>query len=526
MLGLSDAGAIFTRPARVLPQYQQPRRPLRNFLVYSTFYLAAVLIAGFYGFGVALLPPLMLMYLCLPIALLALFVIWALPDTGTAPTRFLGKTFLSLVVVIILWPDYLAVQIPGFAWISLRRVVSTLLALTFLMGLSLSSSFRSEVSDVISRKNPFWLLFFGFVTLQIVTIPLSADPAKSFNLVFNQFFIWTVPLIFGAWYFRDEVHRTRWVNIFLALVTIHMAIGAFEYSNGRLLWAGHIPGFLQVQDEVMERILAGGWRDGKYRITSSFFVSLSFAEYLACVVPFALHKAFTSTGMFRRSVWIVFDLLLLTAIIFTRSRLGIVGWISVHAIFVLFWGVRRWLKSREDLVGPAISLFYPVLVVVFAVSMFTVDAVKFRTIGGGSTPASDEGRRQQFELFWPKLFGNPIGHGSGQSAQILNFRQPGGLLTVDSYIITVGIDFGILGIFFFFGMLLTAAYKCLRLYLIDLSNKAELALPVAAALISFAITRLVLSQMDTLPIAYLLMAFAMGLCFSSARRDQDIQPGV
>jgi hypothetical protein len=504
---------LSSRPA-VLPPYTQPKSTIQK-LIRNTFLYGVLIAMGlFYGLSVALLPPILLMYFSLPIALIALAVVWALPERDDrAPTRMVQRLFVLLTLALMLWPDYLAMQIPGFAWISLRRLVAIGLAIVFLISLSSSPQLRTQIKSVVATNKGFWLLMAGYVAIQLLTIPMSDQPPRSFNLVFNQFFVWTLPLLVGAWYFSKVDNQLRWTKVFFGVAAVQLVIGTLEYFNGRLLWADHIPTFLQVQDEVISRILSGAWRDGKYRVTSTFSVSLSFAEYLACVVPFILWKIFNQKNMWKVVLWAAFDIALLTMIVLTRSRLGIVGWLTAHALFVFFWGVRRWARERSDIIGPAVSLFYPAMVAVFAVAMFTVDAVRVRTIGGGSTGFSDDGRKIQFEMFWPKLFDNPIGNGAGQSAVTLGYRQPGGLLTVDSYIITLGMDFGVVGILCFYGMLILAATACLKVYMDNRASDDGLALAAAAAIVSFGTTRLVLSQVDTVPILFLLLAFAMGVCY-------------
>jgi hypothetical protein len=80
-----------------------------------------------------------------------------------------------------------------------------------------------------------------------------------------------------------------------------------------------------------------------------------------------------------------------------------------------------------------------------------VPAIRNRTIGGGSTGFSDQARQVQFDMLWPKLFANPFGYGSGRSGEVLGYRLPGGLLTVDRYVITMLLDYDVIGFLLFAG---------------------------------------------------------------------------
>ena len=54
-----------------------------------------------------------------PPAVVAFLVIWALPDLNWAPTRSLEWLFLPVLIALIGWPDYLAIELPGLPWITL-----------------------------------------------------------------------------------------------------------------------------------------------------------------------------------------------------------------------------------------------------------------------------------------------------------------------------------------------------------------------------------------------------------------------
>jgi uncharacterized membrane protein (UPF0136 family) len=143
--------------------------------------------------------------------------------------------------------------------------------------------------------------------------------------------------------------------------------------------------------------------------------------------------------------------------------------------------------------------------------MFTVPAIRNRTIGGGSTGFSDQARQVQFEMMWPRLFENPFGYGGGRSGEILGYRLPSGLLTIDSYVVTMVLDAGVLGLGLFAGAFIYAAAKMIQLAWRTKAGEVDLALPLACALVIAMQVRLVLSQTDNLPLLYMLLGMAAAL---------------
>jgi hypothetical protein len=93
----------------ILPRYQVSRP---RFGGNRAVLLCAALLAILYGAAIALLASDFLLGLILPILILSLLVIWALPDGGTGPVRVIERLFFAFLVLLLLWPDYLALDVP------------------------------------------------------------------------------------------------------------------------------------------------------------------------------------------------------------------------------------------------------------------------------------------------------------------------------------------------------------------------------------------------------------------------------
>ena len=98
-----------------------------------------------YGFFFGLTAPFLLVPFAIPIALLTAFIIWALPDQRSAPTLPIEFLFPAFLVILVLWPRYLAITLPGMPWITLQRILGLPMALLLLICLSMSKVFRKTV---------------------------------------------------------------------------------------------------------------------------------------------------------------------------------------------------------------------------------------------------------------------------------------------------------------------------------------------------------------------------------------------
>src|ERR1700748_1026945 len=106
-------------PAVALAPYHSLRR---NWLRKITGLTCLMLFCLIYGFFFSVFAPAYFVLFAAPPAILMLLVIWALPDLDWAPTRQLEWAFYATFIALIVWPNYLAIALPGLPWITLVRL--------------------------------------------------------------------------------------------------------------------------------------------------------------------------------------------------------------------------------------------------------------------------------------------------------------------------------------------------------------------------------------------------------------------
>jgi hypothetical protein len=134
-----------------------------------------------------------------------------------------------------------------------------------------------------------------------------------------------------------------------------------------------------------------------------------------------------------------------------------------------------------------------------------VGKVRHLVLGNGSGQSSTDARYAQYALGLPKVVQQPFGHGIGQSGIVLGYA-PNGFLTVDTYYITLLLDYGVAGFVVYFSMFGVAIYEASRRSLLHQTEGDETYLaPLAMALINFVVIKSVFSQPDNHPLVFMML---------------------
>jgi hypothetical protein len=489
--------------------------------------IAALPVLGFiclaYGFLYGLTAPYWIVPLAVPILVLSALIIWALPDRDTAPTLGIEVLYPFMFVLLVLWPNYLAVSFPGMPWITAQRITGLPLAGFFLACLSVSDSFRRQMKESFEVARPIWICLLGLVAVEIFTVPLSRAPTVSAQTVFNHQLHFTMMFAIATVLFKD----IRWVErywLLLCLLAVPIvAITFLESSRQYILWAAHIPPILRVPDPSVELTLAPSFRAyvNIYRAKATFSTPLGLAEYMSLLTPFFLHFGLTQ----RRMLWKVASLgmlpFLFVAIRMTDARLGVAGFFVSVLMYGVFWSFQRWLRNPRDLLASAIMYAYPLIFAGAVGLIYSSRRVYVMVFGDGAQAGSTAARETQLNMALDKLWQKPWGHGASQSGISMGYT-PGSFLTVDNYFITVALDFGVLGIVFWYGFFILAivgaTWHALSPRYAD-RDEARLLAPLAVVMIAFMVIKWVHGQDDNHSIYYMLVGMICALIYRLRRCD-------
>jgi len=475
--------------------------------------VSRVLLAAGYGVLVVVLPPARLPLLFAPIAIMLVVTLWMLPDRRTFPLAALSGTFSVYLVLSILWPSYLAVALPGLPWLTPTRIVLFVQSFLLVYSLATSRELRHFIGRV-ARQSPWvWVCFLIWEATQLITLPLASSLVYSGKIFLDNQFALAGVFFLGCLLFARRGWASWVVSALIVMALITSVDGFIELRLGYPPWANHIPSFLRADEGIMRNVLGAQSRtaDGLYRVHGPFPISLVFAEFLALCLPFVVHKIFTLPNIATKVVLGLAVVFIVSTILITQSRLGLVGALITFGTYPPLWAFRIWRSGRGGMLGPSLLFGAPAAVVLLLGVVLSSHSMTTRIFGGGAQTASDEARRIQREMAYPKIVRNPIGYGMGNSGGVLGFTNPGGYLTIDNGVIAVALDQGIAGAFAFIGLLFAAVRRGVIVYLNSHDPEISLAGPAAIALLNFIVIRWVLAQENNFPVAFLLLGMILGL---------------
>lgn len=470
-----------------------------------------------YGFFYALTAPTFIVACVVPLVVLSAMIIWALPHQRTAPTLAIEFLFPFFFIALILWPNYLAVSLPGLPWITLLRIVGLPMAGLLLISLSVSPPFRKRVAESVKGVPLIWTFMCGFIFVQIVTTVISTDPPASAQLVFNHSIYWISVFVIASVLFRETKYVERYWALLCLLAIPIILVTVLETRGQHILWAAHIPEILRIPDPSVQLTLTPSFRPGInfYRAKATFNSPLALAEYLALLTPFFLHFAF-----FSKKTWVKIACFAMVPVLFitirmTDARLGVAGlFISVLG-YGLLWSIVRWRSHPKDLFAAATVYAYPAVFMAGVGLVFASKRVNMMVFGDGAQASSSEARDTQLGMAMHQLMRAPWGHGTGQCGPAMGYAD-GSFVTIDNYFIAVALDYGVLGLVFWYGVFITAMVEATR-YSISSRyagrTEARLLAPLAVAMAAFLFIKWVHGQDDNHPILFMMVGMVSALIY-------------
>jgi hypothetical protein len=479
-----------------------------------------ILFCLLYGLLFALYGPFMPRLMPIPLLVLGAIGIWALPDTERAPTSSLEKLFFAFLVGLIVWPNYLAIALPGLPWITVLRLIGIPMAVVLLICVSVSKTFRSTIAEALKATPWLWKLLVAFAVIQLFAIAVSRQPFNSFQKVFASEVNWTALFFVSCYVFLKPGRAKLWAGLLCLTAIPIFAIAFREHAQSQLPWAGHIPSFLKVHDESVQRILSGAYREGGlYRVQSTFTTPLGLGEYAALTLPFILYFIAGPYRLLIRLAAAALVPICFQVVLMTDSRLGLIGCMLSVLLFVAFWGISLWRRDRRSIFGPAIVLAYPVMVLVtFGATLF-IGRIRERVWGSGQYADSTTARSEMYETGIPMVLRHPQGFGAGMGGDALGFHNASGVLTIDTYYLLIALDYGIIGFFVYYGMVLSGAYYASRQLLTIRRPDSEyfLFVPLAISLLNYFLIKSVFSNDDNHPLVFMMLGMIVALCARAAK---------
>jgi hypothetical protein len=512
--------------ARLWQDWRAKRRPvvLRPYIdLHTRWRLAAKIMVPaalglfclVYGFFFALTAPYLIVPMAAPVAALALLSIWALPESNAVPVKPMEFFLAALLIGLVLWPNYLALTLPGLPWITMIRITGFPMAFLLLICLSMSPEFRGKIAASGQGVPPILRVVLLYAVNCLVGLPFSHNMGASVNALIVQWTNWIGAFLAALYLFRTPGRAERYIGLLLLLAIPVAAVAILEFQEQHVPWAGHVPAFLRVDDPSAQGALLAVVRGatGQYRAKSTFPGPLGLAEFMALMTPFAMHWAVQRYPLVLRVLGFLLIPLVYVIVRTTDARLGVLGYLISILAYVLFWSLIRWRQRMNDLVAAALVYAYPAAFVALLGASMVVHKIHVLIFGGGAQTASNTERQEQFHMAWPQLLKNPIGHGTNQSGVAMGYGA-GDFIAIDSYYICVALDYGVLGLILYVAMfviVIAAAVNAMLRLTRDDDREFTMLIPLAACLSAFLMIRGVYAQPDIHPLIFTILGMTVAV---------------
>lgn len=507
------------KSARILPQYNSlHHRPWWK-LACVAFTALALFLIMYTGFLVAVGGTLAVRFVAFPIGIMALLGLWLLPDVDKPDQAPFYKLLAAYMFMMVAWPSYVAIAIPGLPWVTPPRLILGVLLIGMLTHFPQIVEARRKAMELLGYDRLAFRLFVLFLIMEAVVLPLSVSPIDVVNYEVMQGVLDGSAMVAAAWAFSDVRKVPRLVQVLVLAFIFTLMITILENWMQRPPWFGYIPSFMKVDPLLLETYMSPQARigDGRYRIRSTFGIVLYFSQYFGILIPLLLYRMWHMKGWQRLAAVALVPLILQT-VWFTNARSASIALlIGLFGFAGLVMARQLFFRGKGDALRPGIMVAMVLLgVAAMAGAIASSHRLQMYTIGGSQHAGSNEVRDQQWAGAWRAVAKNPIGVGMGTPLPEVGKVSAKGIAVVDSYYINLLVGVGPLGFIGFMGCLARLAWLGMMTFMRAKDELEELAGALSLGILNYIVSAYVISYSDN---NYLVLT--LGVAILALHRHQQ-----
>lgn len=385
---------------------------------------------------------------------------------------------------------------------------------------SVSRHAKTRLKDLYKSHALTMYSFTGLIILQFCSVAFARAPVSSIGHFFKYFIVTSAIFFATVTTFRNKRAIALMFYLTIPIVCYYVGMAFFQSSVEANLFGKYLPDWMIGGGEAIVNVMRPIYRNGLYRVNGISITSLEFAELFVYMTPFLLYYIVEHKSFLLKILATILLALAFIGILQTGSRLGNVGLLFGAMTYVMIWSLRQWLRDGRNIIGPAIVTLYAAGVASFFAILAISTRIRGMIFGDSSTASSSNARLDQLTDGLPIIATNPLfGFGIGQGADKLNYRSPSGVLTIDSYWLSVAIETGLTGLIcflLFFGSLIWYAVK-LYIYDQEFNSEARYGAALASAIACFLLIKLVLSQTFNNTVIYFIAATTLIILHQSVK---------
>lgn len=409
---------------------------------------------------------------------------------------------LITIILCAIWPRYAALFLPGLPLINPQRIANITLLATLFVALFSSSYIIDLLKSSFRQHRTFWLIFIFFCAIRLISSVLSSDPVTSIYRLSQEFFVHTVFIIAGLHFGSTQELRRRLAIVFSICLFIACAAAIAEFTLKRNIFSY----FITPRNEYMAWALSDQFRDGKFRAKGTFDHPLTMAEFVSIAAAIGSALLFSSKRKIAR--YILLPLLAaaaVTSVLLSGSRSGYAAMAIVISLLIIIPPILSIIRGSITLGQTAFwsiaSIFLGAILVAGFITVFE------HTIGKHAYTESDAMRAEMFENTLVLLKESPLwGHGVGLAPEKIGvLTERTRVYTVDSFLMSVTVESGILALFSLLFMLVYAFKEGILQSLKSNSSDWQLWIGFSIAALVCLTFKTILSLLDNNHLMYLLM---------------------
>jgi O-antigen ligase len=477
------------------------------------FCAVGLLLGTLIGAMIAILPVQLLSIPGAVIGLIVVLIPLTFPELRRVPLGAATVMFFVYLVGELTLPQYLAVSAADLPWISILRMLFLGMAVPVIICISGSAEIRNQIKSAISAEKPVSYAVFALFIAFALSLPLSRSPFDSVRHFLNLALICLVPFFSCILMLNSERRQEMFLRTFIFCAMFTVALSCLEFVVKHRLWLLLVPpGVIENNPSFATVLTSSFTRDGRYRASAHFNVPLSYGEYCSLIFPIALYFTLYARRIGDRLLGACGIAATMIGVFVANARGGVVGMIAGTGVFFILYSVNAIFRKKGSLVGPFLIASLPIAFSLVPIAMLSSYTFYKMVLGGAEVAGSTDARSVQWHMAWPHFLSRPItGYGLANAPEVIGYMGSFGGYSVDSYILSLLIDTGIVGLVAFFGMIGILLWRGAMVYFRDPNPASAKAIAMVAAFAAFALQRAALSQIENFTNIFMFLGFFVAL---------------
>jgi hypothetical protein len=420
------------------------------------------------------------------------------------PAQAIYCFLFILIVMLILWPRYVFFNIGSLPRVNPYTLFLFFSLLCILVFSIYSPSFLDRAKTTLKEGRTISLLLIFWIVWRIFANFFGNEPIASYIIWFRDVIYLLSFFLIGSIFFSYKNADEHFVKILLACSFLASCFGVVE----TLRHENYFVGFASVGDnsdayDAIKNITTAKMRDGMYRAQSVFSNPIVFAQIVSACLPMMIYGLIA----FKGKTWKIFSVLSLLvgviAILCSGARSGLVASIIGSLLIGLFFFVR---SVRSGYLSKVLSILsIPVMAMAVGISFIFVQSLLY----GQSRLETNSGSVRLIMLnnAISALGDSPIfGYGDGMAPMIAGLVSTSGIMTIDSYFLSVAVDGGYLSLALFLLIVSVVIYQVFKFGVLGVHPRSFYLSALGASFISLICVFSVLSITDGFGLFWLIAA--------------------